>query len=135
MAQFTFGPVEFYLVALADSQPSQAVLQALGDQLDAGVLRLLDFVVITKSDAGDVTATEVDSDLELAAPGLAGDEDLDEFAAYLAPGTSAAVVALELTWATAVSEKLAASGAEVLSVERIPASVVNGLVDAVGEDD
>lgn len=143
MAQFTFGPVEFYLVGLDGDRPSPAVISALTELIDAGLVRLLDFVLISKSVDGDVTVTEVEEqaaefglgDVDLDAIGITGDEDIEEFAAHLEPGTTAALVALEMAWAKRLAEKVAASGAEVLAVERIPAPVVNGLVDALVEDD
>lgn len=139
MAQFTFGPVEFYLVGLEGDRPSPGVVGALTELLDAGLVRLLDFVVIAKADDGAVTVTEIEDEteaygfgtVELAAIGIAGEEDIEEFAALIEPGTAAALVALELSWAKRLAEKVAASGAEVLAVERIPAPVVNGLVDAL----
>lgn len=143
MAQFTFGPVEFYLVGLDGDRPSPAVISALTELIDAGLVRLLDFVLISKSVDGDVTVTEVEEqaaefglgDVDLDAIGITGDEDIEEFAAHLEPSTTAALVALEMAWAKRLAEKVAASGAEVLAVERIPAPVVNGLVDALVEDD
>lgn len=142
MAQFTFGPVEFYLVGLEGDRPSPGVIDALGELIDAGTVRLLDFVVISKSDDGEVTVVEIEDQseeygfggIEFGAIGLAGDEDIEEFAAVVEPGASAALVVLELAWAKHLAEKLSASGAQVLSAERIPAPVVNALVDAISEE-
>ncbi len=143
MAQFTFGPVEFYLVGLAEDRPSPAIMAALNELIEAGTVRLLDFVLISKSGDGEVTLTETQENageyglegVEFGAAGLAGDEDVEELAALVEPGTSAAVVVLELAWAKKLAEKLAAAGGEVLSVERIPAPIVNALVDSVDEED
>lgn len=141
MAQFTFGPVEFYLVGLDGDRPSPAVIDALGELIESGTVRLLDFILISKSDAGEVTVTEIEDQteeyglggVEFGAIGLAGDEDVEQFAELVPPGASAALVVLELAWVKRLAEKVAASGAEVLSVERIPAPVVNALVDAIEE--
>ncbi|WP_454170388.1 DUF6325 family protein [Microbacterium paulum] len=135
MTTFTLGPVEFYLISLADSQPAEAVIVELRDVLTTGTVQLLDLVVISKSDAGDVTVTEIEADVDLGAPGLAGDDDIAEFAAVIEPGTTAALVALELTWAKRIAEKLAAAGSEVIGVERIPAPVVNALLESIEDDD
>ena len=135
MTTFTLGPVEFYLISLADSQPAEAVIDELRDVLTTGTVQLLDLVVISKSDAGDVTVTEIEADVDLGAPGLAGDDDIAEFAAVIEPGTTAALVALELTWAKRIAEKLAAAGSEVIGVERIPAPVVNVLLESIEDDD
>ncbi|MEZ5187190.1 MAG: DUF6325 family protein [Microbacterium sp.] len=135
MTTFTLGPVEFYLISLADSQPAEAVIDELHDVVTTGTVQLLDLVVISKSDAGDVTVTEIEADVDLGAPGLAGDDDIAEFAAVIEPGTTAALVALELTWAKRIAEKLAAAGSEVIGVERIPAPVVNALLESIEDDD
>lgn len=142
MAHFTFGPVEFYLVGLEGDRPSPAVIDAIGELIESGTVRLLDLLLIAKSDVGAVTVTEIEDEteeygfgtIEFGAIGLAGDEDVEEFAELIRPGTSAALVVLELTWAKRLAEKVAASGAEVLSVERIAAPVVNALVDAIIEE-
>jgi uncharacterized membrane protein len=143
MAEFRYGPVELYLVGFEGDRPAPSVVEALADLLDSGLMRLLDFIILSRSEEGDVTVVEVEdeadeyglADIELAAIGIAGDEDIDELAELVPPGQSAALVVLEMVFARALAEKIAASGAEVLSVERIPAPVVNAIVDAVDEID
>ncbi len=140
MAQFTFGPVEFYLLGLEGERPSPALLDELQRLVEAGTVRVLDFVIVSKNEDGDVTILEVEADelglggVEFVAAGIAGDEDVDEVAPLIDPGTSAALVVLELAWAKRLAEAAASSGAEVLSVERIPAPVVNALVDSLVDD-
>jgi hypothetical protein len=137
VAQFTFGPVEFYLLGLEGEKPSPELLGELRSLIESGTLRLLDFVIVSKSQEGDVTVTEVDAEtiglggIEVYASGLAGDEDVDELAPLVEPGKAAALVVIELAWAKRLAEAAAATGAEVLSVERIPAPVVNALVDSL----
>lgn len=134
-----FGPVELNVIALAGPRPSPAVLHALATQVNAGVVRLLDFVVVSKSAAGVVSAEEIDldefdlADLAPMLPGLAADEDLRALADQLPPGGSAAVVALELCWARDLAEQLAVDDSFVIATERIPAAVVNAIVDLVDD--
>lgn len=138
MVDFRYGPVEMYLVGFEGDRPDPGVISALVDQLDSGLVRLLDFVIISKSAEGEVTVTEIEEEteaygfggVELAAIGLAGGEDVDELAELIEPGTSAALVSLELLYARTLASRLAASGAVVLSSERIPAPVVNAILDA-----
>jgi len=138
MAQFRYGPVELYLVGFDGDRPSPGVLDALTDVLDGGLVRLLDFVIVSRSEAGEVTVTEIEdetaqhrlSGVELTATGLVADEDVTEFAELIPPGTSAALVALELAFARTLADRLAASGGVVLRSERIPAPVVNAVADA-----
>lgn len=134
------GPVELNVISLPGPRPSPAVLHALATQVDAGVVRLLDFVVVSRSAEGVVSAEEIDpaefdlADLAPLLPGLAADEDLRALADQLPPGGSAAVVALELCWARDLAEQLAADDSLVLATERIPASVVNAIVDLADDD-
>lgn len=141
MADFRYGPVELYLVGFEGERPAPAVMQALADQLEGGLVRLLDFVIVSRGLDGEVTVTEIEDEtdeygfggIELAEIGLTGADDIDELAPLIEPGTSAALVALELVFARELASKLAASGGVVLSSERIPAPVVNALVDAAEE--
>lgn len=129
MASFDFGPVEFYLVSLAEDRLAASLVTALDDLVADGTVRVLDLLVVTR-DADGTTASSLEIDTTaLVAPGLIGDEDVLELAATLEPGSSAAVVALELTWARRLAGALAASGGEVIRVDRIPAPVVNALFD------
>ena len=141
MADFRYGPVELYLVGFEGERPAPAVMQALTDKLETGVVRLLDFVILSKSADGEVTVTEIEDEtdeygfggIELGEVGLTGADDIDELAPLIEPGTSAALVALELVYARDLASKLAASGGVVLSTERIPAPIVTALVDAASE--
>lgn len=137
MAEFTYGPVELYLVAFEGDQLSPEVISSLTEVLQAGTVRLLDLVIISKDDAGTVTVTEVADDLvgfgiedlSIAASGIAGEDDIEELAERILPGESAALVALEMQWARRLADRLNNSGAVVLHTERVPAPVVNALVD------
>ncbi|WP_100810897.1 MULTISPECIES: DUF6325 family protein [unclassified Microbacterium] len=142
MVAFAYGPVELYLVGLEDERPAPGVVDALAEVLDAGLVRLLDLVLMSRDDDGNLTVVEIEEEtddygfggVELAAVGIVGDEDIAELSELVEPGTSAVLVALELAWARRLSEKLAASGGQLLSVERIPAPVVNALIESIDED-
>lgn len=139
MERSAFGPIEFYLVGFAGDGPGEDFPTILTDLLENPSIRLLDLVIIRRSQDGAVEVVEIEEDpgahgfvdVEIAAAGITGDEDIDEFASLVAPGTAAALVCIELRWAAKLAQDVAASGATVLAVERIPAPVVNALVDAV----
>lgn len=142
MAEFTFGPVELYVVGFEGERPSPGVIGALVDLVGQGIVRLLDFVIIAKSEDGRITVTEIEAeaeaygfvDVEIVAAGIAGDEDIDEVAELIPPGASAALVALELVYARTLAEQVAQSGGVVLRSERIPAPVVNAVLEAAQEN-
>ena len=136
--EFRYGPVELYLVGMTGSRPAPEVIDALRQQVDAGTVRILDLLTIHRDADGSTTVEEVDVGglgLELAELGVTGDEDVTDLAERVTPGSSAIVVALELLFLRELAGSLAASGASVLSTERIPAPVINALVDAVHEED
>ena len=137
MSEYRYGPVELHLIGYPGEGLDPGVVQALTDLLEGGLLRLLDVVVIARSEDGDVTVTEIDDqddifgDLILGASGLAGAEDIAEFAELVPPGASAALFVLELTYARELANRLGDSGAVLLRTERIPAPIVNAIVDAI----
>ena len=97
----------------------------------AGTVRVLDLVVVSRVGEDEVQVSEVAADevgievFDLAVPGLTGDEDIALLAESLEVGETAAVVALELVWARDLGAALAAEGSEVIAAERIPSAVVN----------
>lgn len=142
MNDFRFGPAEFYLVGFEGARPDPATFRALTDLVDSGIVRLLDFVVLSKSETGEVEIVELDAEggdwgldhFEPIAAGLAGEEDVESLAGALAPGQSAAIVVLELAFARTLAQNLAAAGGQVLRSERVPAPVVNAMMDILDQE-
>ncbi|MBN7792467.1 DUF6325 family protein [Microbacterium sp. 2216-1] len=141
MNDFRYGPVEFYLVGFEGEGPDPETFQALRDLLASGAVRLLDFVLLTKTAGGDVETRDLDVDqadllgeAHPLADGLAGEEDIMTLAQHVPAGTSAAVVVLELAFARTLAAKLQASGGEVLRTERVPAPVVNAMIDILEQE-
>jgi len=143
MATSPFGPVEIVAIAFPTARVPSGVQASVLEVLAEGTVTLLDLAVVRRSEDGDVEVVEVSdlgdeleiTDVELTGAGLAGEEDLDEVAAGLTPGTSALVLVVEHTWARGVIAATSASDGVVLLSERIPAEVVNEVADlALVED-
>ncbi|WP_091233205.1 DUF6325 family protein [Microbacterium sp. 3J1] len=141
MTDFQYGPAEFYLVGFDGVVPDEGTFAALRDLIDSGTVRLLDFVVITKSEDGAVDIQAIDEQsatalegVEVFASGLAGEEDILTLAANVPAGRSAAIVVLELTYARELARKLNSAGGEVLRTERIAAPVVNALMEILEQE-
>jgi len=136
MEEFEYGPVEILLISFEGDRPGPALSEALLDLVEEKTITLLDLVFVARSEAGDLRIVEMEElpdraelpDLELGELGLAGLEDVEELAGQLQPGSSAAVLVIELTWARRFSSVLAASGGAVLHHERIPAPIVNAVL-------
>lgn len=142
MTDFEYGPVEVYLIGFAGERPGREVVDAVVDLVRGDAVALLDLVFVSKSLQGDVTVVEADEvadgygldGLDPAEPGLAGQEDIDELAEAIEPGTSAVTLVVEHRWARAFAEALHRADGLVLRTERIPAPVVNRLVAAAVAD-
>ncbi|MEC5182829.1 hypothetical protein RCH12_000259 [Cryobacterium sp. MP_3.1] len=138
MAEFTYGPVEILLISFDGERPGAPLSEALRALIDEKTVTLLDLIFVSRSVEGDLRIVEVEDlpekaqlpDLALGELGLAGLDDVEELAVDLPPGTSAAVLVVELTWARHFASVLSASGGAVLHQERIPAAVVNAVLDA-----
>lgn len=134
-----FGPVDLYLLGLPEGNLDRATLSALIDLADTGLVRLLDLVLITKTDDGELTSVEVEElpdgvEIDVAslgATGLVGQDDISDLAMALPPGSAAVLVAIELVYQRELAARAAESGASLLGYERIPAPIVNALIDTL----
>lgn len=138
---YSYGPAEVFVAAYRGDLPDTAVLGALTDLIATDTVRLLDLLLITKADDGSVQVREIDDvtpaalggasgPVELEARGLTANEDIDEVADALEPGTSAAVVVIEQLWAKALAERFTDSGSHLLWSTRVPAPALNELAAA-----
>lgn len=137
MATTQFGPVEFVAIAFPSERVPDAVKIAIADLLGSDVVRLLDLTVIRKGVGGEIDVVEVEdlgdeldiTETQLGSSGLAGQEDIDDVASNLKPGTSALVLIVEHSWARQFVGAVHDAGAAVIAQERIPADVVNEIVE------
>ncbi|MFE7066917.1 DUF6325 family protein [Microbacterium sp. NPDC057658] len=142
MKEFRFGPVEFYLVGFDGDRPDPSTFGALTDLVSKGVVRVLDFVLVTRTAERDLDILEVVEDdgtavldgLEPIVAGLASEDDVRALAEVVPPGRSAAVVVLELLFARTLAQDVAAAGGQVLRSERVPAPVVNAVMDILEQE-
>lgn len=136
MADMEFGPVELILAAFEGDRPNTGVIEAVLGLVEAGTIRLLDLVQVSRGEDGEIGYLEIEdaglplADIELAASGLASSEDLNHLADSLPPGTSALLLVVELRWAVHLASRLAESSGFVVDAMRIPAPVVNEVVAA-----
>ena len=140
MSEYRYGPVEFYLIGFEGTRPSPESLAALLDLVESGLIRLLDFVLLEKDVDGELTVIEAseteDFGLDvgiLHATGIAGDEDIAEFGGAVPAGSSAALIVAELTYQRELAKRFADSGGALLGYDRVPAPVVNALMDSFDE--
>lgn len=135
------GPVDYVIVEWPkDSPPTGEAFPYLVDLVDRGIIRILDMSFIEKDSEGNVFAVELgDFDLdgnpdlavfEGASSGLLSDEDNEEAGNALEPGTAAAVLVYENTWAAPFATALRRGGARLVDSGRIP---INELIATLDE--
>jgi uncharacterized membrane protein len=139
MSEIEMGPIDYILVEWPGRQPNGEVAPHLVDLVDRGLIRILDLAFVAKDEDGSVAGLEL-SDLgdgaaelevfEGASSGLLSDDDLSEAAAALEPGTSAAILVFENTWAAPFAAAVRRSGGELVASGRIPVEDVLAALDA-----
>lgn len=139
MTTLDYGPIEFYAIGFEGDRPGPGVLQAIDDLVTAGTVKLLDLAFASRSEDGDLTILELtdafEGDVpELGLAGLAGEEDIEDLAAAVPPGASAAIIVVELLWAKAFASALYNAGGFVVAREAIPAPLVNAFLAEFAEE-
>jgi Family of unknown function (DUF6325) len=136
------GPVDYVVVAFPAGQAdfSGEMASELRALMDSDTVRVLDLVLVTKDVDGSVEGTELrDADdsevgqLRAAEADLAvllAESDIDEIGAVLEPGSSAAVLVWENTWAAPFGSAVRRSGGQLVASGRIPAQAILAAMDA-----
>jgi hypothetical protein len=134
------GPIDFLLLEFPSDQLSGDASRALADLVEHGVVRIYDLVVISKNDDGSVEVLELTNPASGASTfsyfagarsGLLGDEDVQEASAAMEPGTVAALIVYENTWAIPFVAAARKSGGELIASARIPATDVMAALESL----
>jgi hypothetical protein len=133
------GPIDYILVEWAGKQPAGEAVPHLVDLVDRGIIRLLDLTFITKDESGAVAGLEL-AEIGDAAPefrvfegassGLISDQDVEEAGSALEPGTSAALLVFENSWAGPFAAAVRRSGGQLVASGRIPVQALLAALDA-----
>jgi hypothetical protein len=133
------GPIDYLIVEWPGRQPTGEALPHLIDLVDRGLIRILDLAFIAKAEDGSVAALEIAdlggeidvfADFEGASSGLLGDDDVAEAGNALEPGTSAALLVFENSWAAPFAAAVRRSGGQLVASGRIPVQDVLAALDA-----
>jgi Family of unknown function (DUF6325) len=134
------GPIDWVILEWpADRTPGGEVAPMIVDLVDRGIIRLLDIAFIHKDPDGSITALDLDNvgegsafaAFEGASSGLIDHEDLEEAAAALQPGASAAVLMWENRWAAPIAVAVRRSGGQLVASGRVPVQALLASLEAV----
>ena len=134
------GPVDYLIVefpaGLANFTGEMAA--ALASLVDAGTIRLLDLMILTKGDDGAIDAFEIDDfegldelrALETDFANLLAEEDVEHLAAAMEPGSVAGVLVWENTWAAPFASAARRAGGQLVANGRIPVQAILAALEA-----
>jgi Family of unknown function (DUF6325) len=136
------GPIDYIVVEWpADRPPDGEAFPLLVDLVDRGLIHILDLAFITVDQDGNVAGielNELDETLTVfdgASSGLLGEDDYAEAAQVLEPGTTAALLIYENTWAAPFATALRKNGAQLVASGRLPVNAVIAALDEVEQRD
>ena len=134
------GPVDYVVVefpAGASNFTGEMVSELLA-LVDAGTIRVIDALILTKDADGAVEATELSDVEELGemqaietqlAELLAAD-DVEHLAAAMDPGSTAGVLIWENLWAAPFASAARRSGGQLIATGRIPIQAIIASIEA-----
>ena len=136
------APIDFVLLEFSADRLTGDAAPALMDLVDRGVIRLFDLLIIRKAEDGAVDIVEFSDPLSErggfstfagASSGILDQEDIRQATEAMSPGTVAALIVYENTWAARFVAAVRASGGELIASARIPATDLIEALNALDE--
>lgn len=134
------GPVDYLIVEFpaGTSNFSGEMAAELRKLVDAGTIRLIDVLILTKDADGTIDATELSDagelgelqELEAELAELLAAEDIERLAAAMDPGSTAGVLVWENTWAAPFASAARRSGGQLIANGRIPIQAIIASIEA-----
>ncbi|MDH3752711.1 MAG: DUF6325 family protein [Acidimicrobiia bacterium] len=134
------GPVDYVIVEFpaGTSSFTGEMAPALLALVDAGIIRVIDVLILTKDEDGSVDAMELSDVAELGElqmleaqlAELLAEEDVAHLAAAMDPGTTAGVLIWENLWAAPFASAVRRSGGQLIADGRIPIQAIIAAIEA-----
>ena len=139
------GPVDWIVVEFPGSRFKGEIAPALQELVDRGIVRVLDLLLIRKGDDGslgffelsDLDESEVGSlrAYETALAALLSEEDVESVAAAVEPGSTAALLVWENSWAAPFASAVRRAGGQLAASGRIPVQAILAAIEADEAED
>ncbi len=136
----TLGPVDFLIVEFPAGRQNFTgeMVEELVQLTEGGIIRILDLLIIAKNDDGSIDAMEVDGlegadelrQLEGQIAEILAADDVEMLAAAIEPGTIAAVLVWENTWAAPFGSAARRAGGQLVANGRIPIQAIAASIEA-----
>jgi uncharacterized protein DUF6325 len=136
----SLGPVDYIVVEFpaGASNFTGEMAKELLALVDAGTIRVIDVLILTKNEDGTVDAMEL-SDIEELGPlreveaqlaSLLAEDDVEHLAAAMDPGSTAGVLIWENLWAAPFASAARRSGGQLIATGRIPIQAIIASIEA-----
>jgi hypothetical protein len=134
------GPVDYVIVEFpaGASNFTGEMAKELLALVDAGTIRVIDVLILSKGEDGVVEAMEL-SEIEQLGPlqaveaqlaELLAAEDVEHLAAAMDPGSTAGVLIWENLWAAPFASAARRSGGQLIATGRIPIQAIIASIEA-----
>ena len=139
------GPVDYLIVEFPAGQ--QNFTGAGATELlrlhDAGIIRIMDILILQKGEDGTVMAQELGdlaelgelARLETELVQTLAEEDVDHLAAAMDPGSVAGVLVYENLWAAPFASAMRRAGGQLIANGRIPVQALIAAIEADAADE
>lgn len=136
------GPVDWIVVEFPGSRFNGEIIPALTALAERGTIRILDLLLIRKDDDGALEFFELEEveddevgalrELEGQLAMLLSEQDVQAVAAAVEPGSTAALLVWENSWAAPLGSAIRHAGGQLVASGRIP---IQAILAAIEEDD
>jgi len=134
------GPVDYLVVEFpaGASNFTGEMASELIALVDAGIIRIIDVLILTKNADGTIDAMELSDipnlgelqTIEAELAELLAADDVEHLAAAMDPGSTAGVLIWENTWAAPFASAARRSGGQLIANGRIPIQAIIASIEA-----
>ena len=134
------GPVDYVIIEFpaGASNFTGEMAKELLALVDAGTIRVIDILILTKNEDGSVDAMELSDieelgeleQIETELAELLAEEDVIHLAAAMDPGSTAGVLIWENLWAAPFASAARRSGGQLIANGRIPIQAIIASIEA-----
>ena len=134
------GPVDYVVVEFpaGTANFTGEMAAELLRLVEAGIIRIIDVLILTKNADGTVDAAELSDvadlgplqELEAELAELLAEDDVEHLAAAMEPGSTAGVLIWENLWAAPFASAARRSGGQMIANGRIPIQAIIASIEA-----
>jgi hypothetical protein len=137
----TLGPIDFVALEFPGNKFRGEIMANLLELIQAGIIRIIDLVVVLKDQEGNVTVRELkelDPDairvfdpLKVEVRSMITRADVDMIADQIADNSTAGIMLFENVWALKTKQAMLDANGRLLMFERIPHEVVEEALEEI----